>query len=155
MDHNNAYAILYEEKEFSGLKLHFFEKKEELEELITKLHFTKTKTNQPLSYFSNIFKKGSLYPTEYEQFKKERYNPIRKSYSVGSGYYVQRTLKNGKVKGKIYNFVEDFDWQISEWKEKGCKDIFILNIDESLGGDYYYDREIKKLWGNKEEPLLA
>lgn len=155
LDLQDAYAMIYRPEEFGDDVLVFFETKEELHALLSELHEKRTKTNQRFSYFSHVFPKGALYPTEYDTFWREARNATRKSYHVGNGYFVQRTLKKGKVKAKYYNFAEDFDWQLDEWKEKGSRDILILDMDESLTGEYYYERDIEKKWGEKEEPLFA
>lgn len=153
---NEKYAVLYTETEFDQNEtLAFFDTKEEMHELIAKLYQQKTKTNQPLAYFAYVFPKGSVYPDDAEGFWKRNRDSSRTKYTVGAGFYVQRTYKNGKTKGKRYNFGEDFDYQLDEWKAKGWKDIIILAVGESLSGDYYYEREIKKIWGDKDQPLYA
>ena len=156
MNVQNAYAVIYQPEEFKDdMTLVFLETKEEVNALISELHEKRTKTDQRFSYFAKVFPKGALYPAEYDAFWKERRNNDRKSYHVVGDFFVQRTLKSGKLKAKYYNFAEDFDWQLEEWKEKGVKDIYILDTNESLSGDYYYKRDIQKLWGEKNEPLLA
>lgn len=155
MNLQNAYAMIYSPEEFGEEQLAFFETKEELETMIAQLHEKQTKTNQRYSYFARVFPKGALYPVDYEQFWEERRNEARKRYSVVGDYYIQRTLKSGKVKSKYYSFAEDFDWQLSEWIEKGSRDILILDTNESLSGEYYYEREIEKKWGEKDAPLLV
>lgn len=148
------YAVVYLAEEFdNNNSLAFFETKEALHAFITELQSKKTKTNQSFSYFSRVFPKGALYPSDYEQFTKALRSNVRKKYQSGFGFYVKRTLQSGKVKVKEYND-SGFDWQLPEWKEKGNTDICILNFKESVPADYYYDREIFKRWG-EHEPLFA
>lgn len=155
MDYSNAYAVLYKAEQFKEKEvLVFFEEKEKMEELIKGLQEKRTITNQKYSYFAQVFDKGAVYPVDCESFWQERRNPNRKNLHIGAGFYVQRTLKNGKDKGKFYQMAEDFDWQLSEWIEKGCTNIHILNLSEAHNGEYYYDREITKKWNEKEFPLV-
>lgn len=151
-----TYALLFKESQKSSeYTLQTFEDKKELDDKVSKLHHTMGEiTNQRMSYFADVFDKNAYYPDNYTDFSSETNNRDRKSYHVGEGFFVRRTLKNGKIKDKFYNFMEDFDWQLDEWKEKGCTNIIILNMNEALSGEYYYESDIEKRWGKKKS-LLA
>jgi len=151
---NDTFVVLYREKEFSTKEsVAFPETREELYALLTKLHSIITKTNQRMSEFTCVFPKGSLYPTEYDQFWAHRRRPDRKCYNVGAPFFVQRLLKNGKTKQKWYDCPEDFDCQFDNWQERSHQ-ILILDMAEALKGDYVYERDIQKRWGDKE-PLFT
>ncbi|SFJ64497.1 hypothetical protein SAMN02799624_05345 [Paenibacillus sp. UNC496MF] len=147
---NDKYIVLHREAEFSDKEVVvFLDTLDEVHQLLTKLHAIKTKTNQPMTEFTHVFPKGALYPAEYDAFWKERRNPTRPRYMIGAGFFLQRPIRNG-VKQKYYDFAEDFDWQFDKW---AGQDVVILDISESLKGDYIYKRDIERLWGDKE-PLL-
>ena len=149
MKANDQYIVIYHEGELvlSKEKIAFFDTKEELNAFITSLYETKTKLNQRLTDFACVFKKGSLLPTDSEGRRKVQ--KTRTHYHTGNGYFVQRTKKK-KTIWKSYNFIDDFDWQIPEWEEKGYRDFLILDFDEALSADYYYKCDIAHVWGEKE-----
>jgi hypothetical protein len=119
MNKENMYAVLSPiGKTQVESKLTFFETKEKMETFLEELANTKTKLNQTYLYFSRVFSKDSLLPTTYSEFQKARDERIKKVTNLMGDYFVQRTLKNGKVKSKTYHFAEDFDWQLDEWNKK-------------------------------------
>lgn len=147
---NDTFIVLYRE-ETSEYKLSYPSSIQELHDLITKLHEVRTNTNQHLTEFAYVFPKGSLYPTSYEEFWAERQNPNRKRYTAQADFFLQRPIRGGKVKQKLYAFAEDFDWQLDKWIGQ---DVVLLDLNESISADYIYDRDIKKIWGDKT-PLLT
>lgn len=155
-EHMDKYALLSLASELPHKKeLIFFDTKEELEKSLLMLSKSVTRLNQSFLYFSSVFPKGSLYPSSYEEFYKEDNKRRIEIRNVGGdGFFVQRTLPNGKIKSKNYMFREDFDWQLDEWAEKGCTDIYVLNERHSYSAEYYYDHDMLKKWRNSE-PLFA
>lgn len=152
---NNPYAITTIKNDYSqDVKLLFFSTKETMEDYLKYLSEKQTRLGQSYLYFTNVFKKNPLLPTEQEEFWKERNARGYDCYLPMADFFIQRTLKNGKIKSKHYTVAEDFDWQLDEWKEKGSTDIYILDERHSYPGDYYYDREILQKWGTKHEPLI-
>jgi hypothetical protein len=151
MTKENSYAVLSPIGETqTESKLSFFETKEKMETFLEELANTKTELNQTYLYFSRVFPKGSLYPTTDSEFQAARKEKLQKVTNLMGDFFVQRTLKNGTVKSKTYNFAEDFDYQLSEWNEKGCTNIYILNEKHSYSAENYYKRNMKKIWGDKD-----
>ena len=151
MSKGNSYAVLSPRGENQiESKLSFFDTKEKMETFLVELVNTRTKTNQTYLHFSRVFSKGSLMPTTYSEFQEARNERIKNVTNLMGDYFIQRTLKNGKVKTKTYNFAEDFDWQLDEWNEKGCTDIYILDEKHSHSAEYYYNLNMRKVWGDKE-----
>lgn len=155
MKNQDKYALLYPDTDMATITvLAFFDTKEELEAKLHELSNKVTRLNQSYLYFSSVFDKGLLHPADYEGFQEQRRKLIDKNKNLSGYYFVQRTLPNGITISKHYMFAEDFDWQLSDWKEKGCTDIYILSEKHAYSAQYYYDRDILKRWGDKEEPLF-
>jgi hypothetical protein len=146
---NNKFIVLHPEAEFSDKDVVvFLDTVAEVHELLIKLHAIKTKTNQPMTEFTYVFAKGSLYPAEYDAFWAAR-RADRRRYSTGASFFLQRPIRRG-VKQKHYDFAEDFDWQFDKWVGQ---DVIILDLNEARTGEYVYSHDIEKRWGDKE-PLL-
>lgn len=154
MDKNDCYVIWCNEPFTEGDgHLSFFETKIGLNSYLEDLKKQKVEvTNQSLIEYATVLPKNSLYPDSYDNFTARVGN--KKIYNAIADYFVQRTMQNGKIKSKLYQFKEDFDWKLDEWKEEGNRDILIVNLAEGLDATYYYDRDIKKKWGEKESPLF-
>lgn len=143
---NDMFIVLSRESEFSDKSvLKYCETEVEVHEELKRLSEIKTITNQSELEFAYVFPKGSLYPSGYEAFYVERRNKSRVKYEVVRPYYVERKLKNGKVKQKFYDFAEDFDWQFSDWIEE----VVILNLNEALRAEFVYERDVLQQWGDR------
>ncbi|QHW35810.1 hypothetical protein GZH47_33500 (plasmid) [Paenibacillus rhizovicinus] len=153
MRSNDTLVVLYNETEFPSdlYQLAFPATAQEMYELLVKLRNIKTKTGQTMDEFAYVFPKGSLYPADYKAFWDERKNPQRKRFNTQADFFLQRPIRGGKVKQKLYAFAEDFDWQFDKWTGQ---DVIILDMNEALKGDYVYERDILKRWGDKD-PLIS
>lgn len=147
MNRNDCYICLHRDLDTNKYQVEFLENQEQLHNLLSRLNDIQTSTKQSMTEFAYVFPKGFLYPANYDEFWKARQDKGRKHNSVYGLIFVQRTFRNGKVKQKFYDWAEDFDWMLEDWKDQ---DVIILDTNEAYSGDYVYDRDVVKVWGDKE-----
>lgn len=145
--------ILLEAVEFKrDYIIHLFDTKEQLKDEIKRIHKIKNKTNQSMTEFSYVFEQGQTYPSNsFEEFSKERDKRLREGYSSvqwwRGSYFISYKVNENKTKQHEYEFVEALQDRMDTIREKGFTDVLILHTAEARKADYYYDKEIAKVWG--------
>lgn len=126
--------------------IHLLDTEEQLQEEIKRIHQIKNSTNQPMTEFSRVFKKGASYPTDPDAFYQERRD--RNGKVMGWYVMVYKPKKNKKKAiQKTYDWKEDVEYKLQILKEKEVEDILIVHVDEGVSADYYYKKNIAKVWG--------